>query len=78
MTRALARRHEVGAVDVLVKAMVKERVRLVRDALENALAVLAPPPREKSARRRPAAAALDPTVVFIGTREAYSSEATMA
>lgn len=41
-TRALVRLHDVGAVDVLVKALETEQVRPVRDALEAALTVLTP------------------------------------
>jgi HEAT repeat protein len=39
-TRALVRLHDVGSVDVLVKALERERIPLVRDALQNALSML--------------------------------------
>lgn len=41
-TRALLRLHDVGAVDALAEALRKEQVPPVRDALTEALAVLAP------------------------------------
>jgi HEAT repeat protein len=41
-TRALVRLGDVGAVDALVEALERERVPLVRDALIDALALLAP------------------------------------